>query len=131
MPKQAKILFFINGPIPSEKDLDEVEKIGGAQVVFRNAAHIPSEGALEQCDGVAGDVPERYKEAYPDAKTAVAKVKKANSREKAGADELVGENSQTAQTAPQANQQVAQSTNAQTQGKPQVWGANTQAAKKQ
>ena len=130
MPKIAKILFFIDGPMPSEKDYEEAEKIGGARVVFRNGLAVPADGALEECDGVAGNVPERYKEAYPDAKTAIASVKKANGREKANADELVGENSQTAQTAPQPNNATAQATNAATQGtKPQVWGAQTQAKK--
>jgi len=58
--KAPKILFFIDGFQPSPDDLAAASEIAG-QVCFRNARVIPSEGALEACDGVAGHVPPTYK----------------------------------------------------------------------
>lgn len=70
--KPLKILFFINDSNPSLDHVAEAEKIGH-QVCFRNAAYIPVEGALEACDGVTGEVPKRYAEAFPTAEVAVEK----------------------------------------------------------
>lgn len=71
--KPAKILYFINGPLPSEKDRKEAENIKGT-VHFRNAQHVPDEPhALEICDGVAGCVPKLYEKAFPDYKEALKK----------------------------------------------------------
>lgn len=69
MKHQARILFFIAGCAPSAKDFAAAEKLS-ADVVFRNANAVPDEGALEIADGVAGAVPERYKE-YATAEEAI------------------------------------------------------------
>ena len=68
--KPAKILFFVEGCSPSVEDFEAAAKIT-AQVVFRNATVVPPEGALEECDGVAGKVPPTYAEAYPEADEAI------------------------------------------------------------
>lgn len=71
--KPAKILYFIDGPSPSSEDFHAAQALK-AQVVFRNAQMVPSEKhSLEDCDGVAGDVPPIYADAYPPAKEAIAK----------------------------------------------------------
>lgn len=74
--KPSKILFFIDGGSPTIEEVAEADAMG-AQVCFRNAQHIPAEGALEACDGVTGCVPARYAEAYPTAEVAIAARKKA------------------------------------------------------
>ena len=68
--KPAKILFFVKGVSPTPEDFEEASKLQ-AQVVFRNAQAVPAEGALEECDGVAGKVPPTYAEAYPEADEAI------------------------------------------------------------
>lgn len=66
------ILYFINGPLPSEGDKKAAEKFDGkAKVVYRNAYHVQDTDALEKADGVMGAVPPRYKEAYKMADDAV------------------------------------------------------------
>lgn len=52
-----KILYFINGAIPTEKEREEAEKLGA---VFRNA-RFAEHDFVEQCDEVAGAVPDAYK----------------------------------------------------------------------
>ena len=55
--KPLKILFFTNGPAPTAEQLAEANKLNG-NICFRNAKYVPAEPhALEDCDGVAGDVP--------------------------------------------------------------------------
>ena len=56
---KSKILFFINGPVPTEAEREQAAQIVG-NVVFRNAKFADGE-SCEQCDGVAGSVPENYK----------------------------------------------------------------------
>ena len=68
--KPAKILFFVDGVAPSNEDFEAASKLT-AQVVFRNARAVPAEGALEECDGVAGEVPPSYAE-LPTAEEAIA-----------------------------------------------------------
>lgn len=68
----ARILFFIAGAVPTDEEYDGAADLK-ANVAFRNAQHIPAEGALEACDGVAGLVPERYAKAFPDAAEAIKK----------------------------------------------------------
>lgn len=68
--KPAKILYFVDGVSPTPEDFEAASKMQ-AQVVFRNARAVPPEGALEECDGVAGEVPPTYAEAYPEADEAV------------------------------------------------------------
>lgn len=67
--KPAKILFFVDGVAPTPEDYEAASKLT-AQVVFRNARAVPSEGALEECDGVAGCVPGPYGE-LPTAEEAI------------------------------------------------------------
>ena len=67
--KPAKILFFVQGVSPTPEDFEEASKLK-AQVVFRNARAVPAEGALEECDGVAGHVPAPYAE-LPAAEEAI------------------------------------------------------------
>lgn len=67
--KPAKILFFVDGVAPTPEDYEAASKLT-AQVVFRNARAVPPEGALEECDGVAGHVPAPYAE-LPAAEEAI------------------------------------------------------------
>lgn len=53
-----KILYFINGPVPTEKERLEAESMGA---IFRNA-RANSGDYVETCDAVAGSVPDAYKE---------------------------------------------------------------------
>lgn len=57
--KPAKILYFVDGVSPTPEDFEAASKMQ-AQVVFRNARAVPPEGALEECDGVAGCIPGPY-----------------------------------------------------------------------
>lgn len=69
--KPLKILFFTNGPAPTAEQLAEANKLNG-HICFRNAKYVPAEPhALEDCDGVAGDVPAIYSAKYPDAVSAI------------------------------------------------------------
>ena len=69
--KPLKILFFTNGPAPTAEQLAEANKLTG-HICFRNAKYVPDElHALEECDGVAGDVPAIYSAKYPDAVSAI------------------------------------------------------------
>ena len=57
--KAKKILFFIDGPVPSQADLDAAEALGTR--AFRNARHAggpPKDGCK-----VAGAVPASYRKA--------------------------------------------------------------------
>ena len=58
-----KILFFINGPVPTESDREQAASISG-RVMFRNAQFAGSE-PCEQCEAVAGCVPANYAAAFP------------------------------------------------------------------
>lgn len=70
--KLPVILYFINGPMPSEGDIKAAEKLEDkAKIVFRNAYYVQDTDALEKADGVMGAVPPRYKEAYATADDAV------------------------------------------------------------
>jgi len=59
--KQLKILFFTKGPKVTDAEKAEVAKIRGT-VCYRNAAIAKDDVKLEKCDGVAGAVPNNYKE---------------------------------------------------------------------
>jgi len=59
MKRYPRILFFIKGVMPSAEAMEVAEKYG-PNVAFRNANFVPSSGAIEKCDGVAGEVPETY-----------------------------------------------------------------------
>ena len=110
--KPAKILFFVDGVAPTPEDYEAASKLT-AQVVFRNARAVPSEGALEECDGVAGKVPPTYAE-LPEAEEAI----KAHAAKLAKLAKLVGDspapkapakpaNAPAAATKPQAPAQPA------------------------
>ena len=68
--KPAKILYFVDGVSPTPEDFEAASKMQ-ARVLFRNARAVPPEGALEECDGVAGKVPPTYAETYPEADEAI------------------------------------------------------------
>lgn len=71
--KLAKVLYFVSGPVPSAEQYQEAQALK-ANVVFRNAQAVPAERhALETCDGVAGEVPEQYADAFDTAKVAISK----------------------------------------------------------
>ena len=57
--KSPKVLYFIHGAVPSEKELADA-KLYGNNVAYRNAQFATSGAAPEPCDGVAGAVPEAY-----------------------------------------------------------------------
>ena len=59
--KPAKILYFVDGVSPTPEDFEAASKMQ-ARVLFRNARAVPPEGALEECDGVAGCIPGPYAE---------------------------------------------------------------------
>lgn len=67
--KPAKILYFVDGVSPTPEEFEAASKMQ-AQVVFRNARAVPPEGALEECDGVAGCIPDPYGE-LPTAEEAI------------------------------------------------------------
>ena len=58
MAKRQKTLFFIKGQKPDAAELEKGKALGA---YFRNTTL--AGGALEQCDRVAGAVPEQYKKA--------------------------------------------------------------------
>lgn len=69
--KALKLLFFVNGPAPTAEQIVEAEALSG-NVAFRNALAVPAENhALEDCDGVAGEVPAIYSAKYPTAEDAI------------------------------------------------------------
>lgn len=76
MRKYPRILFFINGPVPSAADYDAAEAFG-PNCVFRNARLAEDDtGAMEICDGVAGEVPQRYADLRPTAEFAIDEWRK-------------------------------------------------------
>ena len=105
--KPAKILFFVEGVAPTPEDYEAASKLT-AQVVFRNARAVPSEGALEECDGVAGCIPGPYAE-LPTAEEAV----KAHAEKLAKLAKKVGDSPAPKAPAKPANAPVAA-------GKPQT-----------
>ena len=67
--KLPKVLYFVDGVAPTADDIKDASAIA-AHVVYRNARAVASEGALEDCDGVAGKVPPQYAK-LPSAQLAV------------------------------------------------------------
>lgn len=59
-----RILYFISGMVPTPEQTEEADSFGPG-VAFRNAGLIHPDAPIEEADGVAGDVPESYKEALP------------------------------------------------------------------
>lgn len=58
--RASKVLFFINGAMPTEAEYATAEAIGPG-AVFRNARKIVPGAPLENTDAVAGEVPDDYK----------------------------------------------------------------------
>lgn len=71
--KYPRILFFVKATVPTLEQQLAAERLAPCRVSFRNANHVPDEGSLEACDGVFGDVPKRYADAYPTAEVAIEK----------------------------------------------------------
>lgn len=62
--RPPKVLYFIAGMRPTQAVLDDAAKYGPG-VAFRNASLIVPEGPIEDCDAVAGAVPDNYAAALP------------------------------------------------------------------
>lgn len=62
----SKILYFVNGHAPTIEEYEEAMTLG-ANVVFRNARKIVPGAPLENCDAVAGAIPDDYAEAFETA----------------------------------------------------------------
>lgn len=56
--KFPRILYFINGPVPTDEQLTNISPLRNAS--FRNAVNVSSEERPEACDFVMGDVPAAY-----------------------------------------------------------------------
>ena len=70
MAKVPRILYFVNGVLPSKEAQKEAQKYG-SNVGFRNVKMLNDRDAIEECDGVAGEVPNRYKH-FPKAEKVIA-----------------------------------------------------------
>lgn len=98
MRKYPRILYFIKGVLPSDEAQDVADTLG-PNVAFRNANFVAETGALEKCDGVAGEVPARYKEAYPTAEEALKISKNKAAENKKAREEAKKTNSAKASKA--------------------------------
>lgn len=65
---KRRILYFLHNGLMTAEHEAEVAKIAreGVQIMFRNAAFVPVDGPVEPADGVAGDVPARYRDVFGD-----------------------------------------------------------------
>ena len=61
-----RILYFIEGMTPTDEQKDDIARFG-PNAAFRNAHQVGvvAMSPLEECDAVAGAVPERYAKVYP------------------------------------------------------------------
>lgn len=66
-----RVLFFISDVTPSLEQQLAAERLAPCRVSFRNALLTSTDGALEDCEGVFGDVPARYAAKYPSAEKAI------------------------------------------------------------
>ena len=129
--KPAKILFFITGAVPSAEEFETAQALN-ADVKFRNALAVSNEPqSLEVCDGVAGDVPQIYAEAFPDADKAI----KLNEAERKALAKKVGDEPAPKRTAPKVEQPEqgeapaqapAQAPAKTAAAKPSAWKPNAQ-----
>jgi hypothetical protein len=63
--KLLTVLYFVNGPIPSEAEAEDMERFGQGYVVRqRNAQMVHADECLEKFDIVAGNVPDNYAAKY-------------------------------------------------------------------
>lgn len=60
--RDPRILFFIQGSVPTAEQIDEATKLG-RNVAFRNVNFIRPDDFIEDFDDVAGVVPSQYAEA--------------------------------------------------------------------
>lgn len=68
--KKPKILYFVKGIHTTDEQQLAAFQMSG-DVCFRNATQVSNTGSIEKCDGVCGEVPERYKH-LPSEKEAIA-----------------------------------------------------------
>lgn len=61
-----RIIFFISYAVPTAEDISDAGRLG-QNVVFRNSSFVFEDSCLEDCDGVAGDIPKKYSDSYPHA----------------------------------------------------------------
>ena len=61
-----RVLFFVTGNVPTEEQIEDIGRFG-PNASFRNALAVAqvAMSPLEECDAVAGEVPERYAAVYP------------------------------------------------------------------
>lgn len=73
--KFPRILFFIEGTLPTPEQRAEIFKYG-PNAAFRNARMATGDHSPEPCDGVTGEVPDAYKKmpSADDAMKAFAKA---------------------------------------------------------
>lgn len=64
--RASKVIYFVKGALPSKEDYEAATAIGPG-VVFRNALKLVNGAPLENCDAVAGAVPEDYAMIFPTA----------------------------------------------------------------
>lgn len=64
--RASKVLFFILGSMPTKEDYEAAQAIGPG-CVFRNAKKLVFGAPLENCDAVAGAVPDDYAATFPSA----------------------------------------------------------------
>jgi hypothetical protein len=122
--KLPYILFFIEGPFPSDKEKAEKASISNAKVVFRNATAVPPENhALETCDGVTGKVPEIYAKTFPNAETAISAYKEALKSLSAKVGDVPAPKVNMPNPNPPALQPAGNSA-PQAPGKPPAWNPN-------
>lgn len=83
--KPPKVLFFHEGKMPSAADYEECLEYG-ANVQYRAAQHVRSGDVVEDCDGVAGVVPDAY-DHLPSAEDALESFRARIKAALGGADE--------------------------------------------
>lgn len=63
--KLLTVLYFVNGPIPSDAETEDMEQFGQGYVVRqRNAQMVHADECIEKFDIVAGNVPDNYAAKY-------------------------------------------------------------------
>lgn len=125
-----RILFFIAGATPTDEEYNEAQHYL-PNMAFRNAAFVPADasvGSLEQCDGVAGLVPEIYAKNRPSAKQAGEAFAEAqfNARQ----DRLTRQDKQRQEQERKAEEAVQAANVAKTKGELKASAANSPTAAK-
>lgn len=88
MKKQPKILYFIAASSPTEEEMADAETLVGAKVMFRNFEFVDATSpSMEDCDGVAGDVPANYAAKFPPAEEVLEERKASRAKAPAKAPE--------------------------------------------